>query len=113
MSNEWPKFIDPEQAMRGSATSNVPAPQASNLEAIGEAMRQMKARMDEIDKSTTAEFAKWMQEQGFDPYSETAPALLVLPVSYQGQLMTWPPFVRFSPLLDAPVLMVDPSPGVL
>lgn len=106
--NEWPRFVSPEQAM--AATTKVAEGQAmsAGLPAIAAAMSKLTEQLAAISESTTKEFAKWMQDQGFDPYDETAPAYLILPISYKDQLITFPPFVRLSPLIDAPVLMRDP-----
>lgn len=106
MSNEWPKFVSAEEAM--AATTNMPQGAPSSMPAIAAAMQKLTEQMNAIAESTTKEFAKWMQDQGFDPYDEKAPCYLILPVSYRDQLITVPPFVRFSPLIDAPTLMRDP-----
>lgn len=71
------------------------------------AIAAIEAKFKELDEKILADITKeigaWMITQGFDPKR----SFLVLPTARRSELPQWPPFVRFSPYIDTPILMRD------
>lgn len=88
-----------------SSTTTATAPTGADIRA----MQVVLAKMEEQQRSITADFKTWMLKQNADPDKG---ALLVMPGFRRNELPFWPSFVRFSYMIHAPCLIKPPIQGI-